>query len=392
MEDSSKKNNDLLKKYRIINQVTQEDMAKKIGVSRATLINYEKGHTSIPFDIIEKLKLEYPDSNNLFAKDKEDGKHQIINNGVLDFKLIFKIIFKDQLLFMFKWMFILGFLGVIGSLQLTNYYSAGISLFPADNTSSGTEQLQSLALTAGINIGRNEQNYNITDVAKSRRIAEKVIANKWKNTVNGSQDLIGYWSFKEKGYLSKIFKRSSSDESILNNALEKYFSLLSVNEDRRTGLIQVNIEMESPFLAAEIANFIGSEIQIYIQKQNSAQAAKEKLFISDRLIVVKSELEDLEDSLKNFKERNRGYEASAELFMKFSQKLREVEAKQQVYVTLQQQLELARINEVKQTPIINILDEAKSPVNKSRPNRLTITILCMLAGFIISSSISIIKH
>ena len=78
--------------------------------------------------------------------------------------------------------------------------------------------------------------------------------------------------------------------------------------------------------------------------------------------------------------------------MKFSQKLREVEAKQQVYVTLQQQLELARINEVKQTPIINILDEAKPPVNKSRPNRLTIAILCMLAGFIISSSISIIKH
>ena len=143
---------------------------------------------------------------------------------------------------------------------------------------------------------------------------------------------------------------------------------------------------------AKTPDFIGSEIQIYIQKQNSAQAAKEKLFISDRLVVVKSELEDLEDNLKNFKERNRGYEASAELFMKFSQKLREVEAKQQVYVTLQQQLELARINEVKQTPIINILDEAKPPVNKSRPSRAIIVLLSMFAGFIFSLSISIIKH
>ena len=392
MEGSAENNNDLLKKYRIINQVTQEDMAKKIGVSRATLINYEKGHTSIPFDIIEKLKLEYPDSNNPFKSDTEDTTRPIINSGILDFKLLFKIIFKEQFSFVCKWMFFLGCFGVLGSLQLTNYYSAGISLFPADNTSSGADQLQSLALTAGINIGRNEQNYNITDVAKSRRIAERVIANKWKNTVNGSKTLVEYWNFEEKGYFSKIFKNTASDESILNSALEKYFSLLSVNEDRRTGLIQVNIEMESPFLAAEIANFIGSEIQTYIQKQNSAQAAKEKLFISDRLIVVKSELEDLEDSLKNFKQRNRGYEASPELFMKFSQKLREVEAKQQVYVTLQQQLELARINEVKQTPIINILDEAKPPVNKSRPSRLTITILCMFAGFIISSSISIIKH
>ena len=391
MEDSVKKNSNLLKKYRIINQVTQEEMAKKIGVSRATLINYEKGHTSIPFDVIEKLKLEYPDTNNLSIEDKEEIVKPIINDGILDFKIVFKIIFKDRL-FISKWMLFLGFLGALTSLQLTNYYSAGISLFPADNTSSGTDQLQSLALTAGINIGRSDQNYNITDVAKSRRIAEKVIANKWENTVNGNQNLINYWNFEEKGYLSKFFKSTVSDENTLNSALEKYFSLLSVNEDRRTGLIQVNIEMESPFLAAEIANFIGSEIQIYIQKQNSAQAAKEKLFISDRLVVVKSELEDLEDNLKNFKERNRGYEASAELFMKFSQKLREVEAKQQVYVTLQKQLELARINEVKQTPIINILDEAKPPVNKSRPSRGIIVLLCMFAGFIFSLSISIIKH
>ena len=31
--------------------------------------------------------------------------------------------------------------------------------------------------------------------------------------------MIGYWSFSEKGYLSKIFKISSSDESILNSKI-----------------------------------------------------------------------------------------------------------------------------------------------------------------------------
>ena len=35
--------NQLIKKYRLVNQIRQEDMAKAIGVSRATLINYEKG-------------------------------------------------------------------------------------------------------------------------------------------------------------------------------------------------------------------------------------------------------------------------------------------------------------------------------------------------------------
>ena len=67
------------------------------------------------------------------------------------------------------------------------------------------------------------------------------------------------------GILSKILKRKNSSKDIFNKGVKKYFSLLSVKEDRRTGLIQVNIEMESPNLAAEVANFIGSEIQSYIQ-------------------------------------------------------------------------------------------------------------------------------
>lgn len=392
MEDKKQQTNLLMKKYRLINQVRQEDMAKKIGVSRATLINYEKGHTNIPLDILEKLKFEYPDFNDFLNNDLYDKKDLIINDGILDFGLIVNIIIKYKKAFILKCMIIFGILGSTGSFFLINYYSAGISLFPAENKSSSSSQLQSLALSAGVNLDQNDQSYNITDVAKSRRVAEKVLSNKWNNINLEDKTLISFWKLDEAGILSKFFNQTYTNEDLINKGLKKYFKLLNVKEDRRTGLIQVNIEMESPNLAAEVANFIGSEIQSYIQKQNTAKAVKEKLFISGRLIVVKGELEKLEEDLKEFKERNRGYEVSPELFMIYSQKFREAEAKQQVYVTLQQQLELARISEVKQTPIINILDEAKPPVSKSRPNRAIISLLSLLAGFLFGASISIIRY
>ena len=392
MEDKKQQTNLLMKKYRLINQVRQEDMAKKIGVSRATLINYEKGHTNIPLDILEKLKFEYPDFNDFLNNDLYDKKDLIINDGILDFGLIVNIIIKYKKAFILKCMIIFGILGSTGSFFLINYYSAGISLFPAENKSSSSSQLQSLALSAGVNLDQNDQSYNITDVAKSRRVAEKVLSNKWNNINLEDKTLISFWKLDEAGILSKFFNQTYTNEDLLNKGLKKYFTLLNVKEDRRTGLIQVNIEMESPNLAAEVANFIGSEIQSYIQKQNTAKAVKEKLFISGRLIVVKGELEKLEEDLKEFKERNRGYEVSPELFMIYSQKFREAEAKQQVYVTLQQQLELARISEVKQTPIINILDEAKPPVSKSRPNRAIVSLLSLLAGFLFGASISIIRY
>tara|TARA_B100001741_G_C16508646_1_gene578522 strand:+ start:95 stop:1273 length:1179 start_codon:yes stop_codon:yes gene_type:complete len=392
MEGKKQQTNLLMKKYRLINQVRQEDMAKKIGVSRATLINYEKGHTNIPLDILEKLKFEYPDFNDFLNDDLDDKKDLIINDGILDFGLIVNIIIKYKKAFILKCMIIFGILSSTGSFFLTNYYSAGISLFPAENKSSSSSQLQSLALSAGVNLDQNDQSYNITDVAKSRRVAEKVLSNKWNNINLEDKTLISFWKLDEAGILSKFFNQTYTNEDLINKGLKKYFKLLNVKEDRRTGLIQVNIEMESPNLAAEVANFIGSEIQSYIQKQNTAKAVKEKLFISGRLIVVKGELEKLEEDLKEFKERNRGYEVSPELFMIYSQKFREAEAKQQVYVTLQQQLELARISEVKQTPIINILDEAKPPVSKSRPNRAIISLLSLLAGFLFGASISIIRY
>ena len=89
--------------------------------------------------------------------------------------------------------------------------------------------------------------------------------------------------------------------------------------------------------------------------------------------------------LKEFKERNRGYEDSPELFMIYSQFFREVEAKKQVYLTLQQQLELARIEEVKQSPILHILDHAVPPIKKSSPNRGLILVLSFLLGLLFSS-------
>ena len=101
--------------------------------------------------------------------------------------------------------------------------------------------------------------------------------------------------------------------------------------------------------------------------------------------IVKSELEETESELKDFKERNRGYEDSPELFMIFSQLFREVEAKKQVYLTLQQQLELARIEEVKQSPILHVLDYAVPPIRKSFPRRSVFIFTSLLIGLLISS-------
>ena len=107
---------------------------------------------------------------------------------------------------------------------------------------------------------------------------------------------------------------------------------------------------------------------------------------------MKQELEDAEINLKKFKERNRGYEESPELFMVFSKLFRESEAKKEVYLMLQQQLELARIDEVKKSPILHILDKAVPPSRKSSPVRSYFMISFLVLGLTLSSIRTLYKY
>ena len=378
-----------IKRYRLVNDIRQEDMAEKMGVSRATLINYEKGHTTINFDVLERLRESYPD---FIIDEKKANKPKIIENNVIDFRVLFYVLNKGRksILFLSVFSMIIG-LGM--SFFFTKYYSAQISLYPAKkDLTQGLGQFQSLAMNFGVNMAENDQNFNIPDVVKSRLIANKVINQTWVAQSGLKKNLIDLWNINKKPFYN-LFDNYVLDSSyVREKAINRFEDHIEISEDRLSGLITITATMEDPLISANIANFIGDQVQLYIQKENSAQSKKEKIFISDRLAIVKSELELAELALKDFKERNRGYEDSPELFMVFSRLFREVEVKKEVYLTLQQQLELARIEEVKQSPILHILDHAIPPSRKSSPNRVLFLVVFLFLGLIYSSLRVVYKY
>ena len=378
-----------IKRYRLLNDIRQEDMAERMGVSRATLINYEKGHTAINLDVLNKLKKNYPD----FELDlKETIKPKIIVNNSLDFRVLFNVLLDSKKYIILSTLLFIT-LGTGSSFLFKKYYNAEISLYPAKNDiSQGLGQFQSLAANLGINNSNNDQNFNIPDVVRSRLIASKAINQKWNIKNEKSIDLKKLWNLNKIPWYQSFYSTTVDSIAINEKAIKKFNNHIQVNEDRISGLIKISTTFQDPYIAAGVANFIGNQVELYIQKENSAQSTKEKLFISERLLIVKKELEIAELELKNFKESNRGYEDSPELFMIFSQLFREVEAKKEVYLTLQQQLELARIEEVKQSPILHILDHAVPPIRKSFPNRVLFLMISAFLGILISSLHTLFRY
>ena len=194
---------------------------------------------------------------------------------------------------------LIAIMGTAFSFLFNKYYTAQISLYPAKNeVMQGLGQFQSFASNFGMKMPDNNQNFNISDVVKSRLIAKKVLSQKWF-TQNGLElSLFQLWEMDKPPWYS-IIKSTILDSAFMTEkAIKKFSEHVEVIEDRLTGLITITVTLEDALISSNVANFIGDQVQLYIQKENSAQSTKEKLFISDRLSIVKTELETSELELK----------------------------------------------------------------------------------------------
>jgi uncharacterized protein involved in exopolysaccharide biosynthesis len=106
--------------------------------------------------------------------------------------------------------------------------------------------------------------------------------------------------------------------------------------------------------------------------------------VETRVRDVRAELRTAEEDLKAFREKNRRLLDSPQLLMEQERYVREVQVKSTILVELIKQFELAKIEEIRNIAMVNVLDMARPPVHRERPRRLMNTLLAffgtLLAG------------
>ena len=148
--------------------------------------------------------------------------------------------------------------------------------------------------------------------------------------------------------------------------------------DPKTGIVTISVDAEEPQLAAGIANAIVEELKTYNQNVRTSRAKENRVFIEKRLAETEEALTGAEETLKIFRERNRMFDAP-ELQLVQGRLTREVTIQQEIFITLKKQHELAKIEEIKETPVVNVLDPAVAPLLRTRPKRKQTV---MLAGVV----------
>lgn len=276
-------------------------------------------------------------------------------------------------------------LAIIISLILPETFKSTAVILPDTEKSKlgSLSGMSDLAAMAGITVGGEVSIVKLyPTILKSESVLQNVIYTKYKTKeYSDSVNLIQYWDIKEK-----------NPERDYEVALLNLRTRLDIAMDIKTAVVTMSIETEEPQLSADILNNTIRAADRFIRTKRNTNALEQRKWIETRLVEVKADLSKAENVLKEFREKNRMVSSSPQLLLDQERLLREVQINSTMYVELKKQYELAKIEEIRTTPIISVMDYGRPAAKKERPKRALITLVWMMLAFAGSSGYRIVEE
>jgi uncharacterized protein involved in exopolysaccharide biosynthesis len=261
------------------------------------------------------------------------------------------------------------------SFLLPVYYKSSAVLLPETdkNKLSSLGGIAGLASLAGVNVpGGSDISRLYPSILTSETVLRGVIEKEYTTArFNQPVNLISYFELDEP-----------TPEENFDEALKNLRDLMTTSLEPKTNIVTATVEMREPDLAAEVLNTVVAETDKFLREKKTTNASEQRKWIEERLTQVEVELRSAEEALKNFRERNRRVGDSPQLLLEQERFMRDVQVKSTMFIELKKQAELAKIEEIKNITVVNVLDEARAPVKKTRPKRALVTALVFLSALI----------
>jgi uncharacterized protein involved in exopolysaccharide biosynthesis len=332
-------------------------------------------------------------------------------------------------------------LGTIVAFVLPRQYQSAAQLMPPDSRSNTSGMLAALSAKAGSGLGAmagdlleaNSSGALFVGILHSRTLEDRLV---------------------ERFNLKNVYRVKLAEDArtrLANNT--------GISEDHKSGIISLSVVDRDPARATAIAQAYLEELDRLVSELSTSSARRERIFLEDRLKVVKQELDQASAAFSQFASKNsainipeqgkamveaaatlQGQLIAAESELKglseiytannvrvrsaqarvselrrqlekldgnsaasngppgehseypsirelpllgvtYADLLRRAKIEEIVYEVLNQQYELARVEEAEETPSVKILDAASHPERKIFPPRLLIMTWGAFVGF-----------
>ncbi len=245
------------------------------------------------------------------------------------------------------------------TLLMSNVYTGTARILPPQQSQSSASallgQLGGLAGLAGGAMGIKNPADIYLAMLKSRTLMGK-IANRFD--------------------LQQLYKAKTLTDTL--KALENN-STFTAGKD---GVITVEVSDLDPKRAADMANAFVEELAKLMQNFALTDASQKRIFFEQQMKQAKDKLTDAEARL----------DKTSNTSLQYMDAVRNMKYQEAVWEILAKQFEMAKLDEAKNSSLIQVLDQATPPEKKSKPKRSVIVLLATLVAFFLAILLAFVRE
>ena len=155
---------------------------------------------------------------------------------------------------------------------------------------------------------------------------------------------------------------------------------MQVDVNDRSNVFRVSVRLPTRSLALAAAERLIALVTEFDTRVRRSRASENRRFLETRTDSAEVMLGAAEDELARFEQRNRAYAQSPDLSLQHERLQRRETLLQDVYLSLARSLEQARIDEVKETPVLTIVDPPHVRWRKVEPRRVQVVAAALAFG------------
>lgn len=189
-------------------------------------------------------------------------------------------------------------------------------------------------------------------LVRSRSVLESVALTEFAFSVEQEEG-----ADRRAGTLAPLLGIEEDDpEERLKEAVEWLEDAVRVSADLDAGFVTIEVTAPGEGFSEQLGRRLLEVVSDFNLGNRQNRAQQERIFVEDRMHQARKDLEAAEQAMEAFLDSNRLFRSSPQLTFEHQRLQRRLDLQQQLFVSLSQAYEQARIEEVRNTPVLTVIE------------------------------------
>lgn len=262
------------------------------------------------------------------------------------------------------------------------------SRFMPEQESEMTSEMAGLAAQFGMTPGSGKESLDFyIELIQSHDLLREVVLTPYTVPVDEGQDSL-------RGNLLELYEidGDTPEQRLKAGVLRLRDGEVAAYPRRQANLVHLRTTAPWPELAEAMNARVLELVNRFNLERRQSRALEERAFLETRMAEAEQDLREAEDELEEFLSRNRRYAESPETQFQQSRLQRRVTFLQQILTSRAQNLEQARVDAVRNTPVITVVDGPGQTALQTKPRPLVNAMLGLVLGLAIAITALLISE